>query len=59
MPASPYALRSREPAVVGAPAAAGGVTGVDASQQLTGVEPGPVETGESDGPHGRGNDRES
>jgi len=57
VPATPRSLQSsRQPAHAGAPAAPGGVTGVDASARLSGVEPGPVETGASDGPHGRGNE---
>ena len=45
VPPTPRSLQARRPAAVGAPAAAGGVTGVDASDELTGVVPGPDERG--------------
>ncbi|HWG94588.1 MAG TPA: NADH-quinone oxidoreductase subunit NuoH [Mycobacteriales bacterium] len=52
----PPTPRSRRSAVTsGAPAAAAGVTGVDASERLTGVEPGAVEKDpRADTPHERG-----
>ena len=59
VPPTPHARRQSVPAGAGtvttAPAASGGVTGIDASSQLTGVEPGPVESDPSaDTPHSRG-----
>jgi NADH-quinone oxidoreductase subunit H len=52
VPPTPRSLQARRPATVGAPAAAGGVTGVDASTELTGVEPGDLERGTDSGsPH--------
>jgi NADH-quinone oxidoreductase subunit H len=55
VPPTPRSLQARHPVTAGAPAAAGGVTGVDASDQLTGVEPGPDERGPNpSSPHERG-----
>jgi NADH-quinone oxidoreductase subunit H len=53
VPPTPRA--SRRPVTAGAPAAAGGVVAVDASDKLTGVEPGAVEKDpDADTPHSRG-----
>jgi NADH-quinone oxidoreductase subunit H len=55
VPPTPRSLQARRPATVGAPAAAEGVASVDASDQLTGVAPGPDERGTNPAsPHERG-----
>jgi NADH-quinone oxidoreductase subunit H len=53
VPPTPRSRRAAVPA--GAPAASGGVGGVDAAERLTGVEPGAVERDpDADTPHARG-----
>ena len=55
VPPTPRSLQARQPVTAGAPAVPEGVAGVDATERISGVAPGPLERGtETSSPHEKG-----